>query len=126
MMPWPILRDARLRRSPQDEMKCEAEPQRNPYSESEREFLKRGVSRQKAFSRRESAGFLPSGPKFQAFQTSSDIEADLALQTEWLQRNRIRRTTHQQVSAGANTDGRAALRAGIVARKIAWPKPRDR
>src|SRR4051812_7163539 len=32
MMPWPILRDARLRRSPQDEVKCAAEPQRNPYS----------------------------------------------------------------------------------------------
>src|SRR5450759_3014222 len=68
---------------------------------------------------------LPSRPKFQAFQPGRETNADLALHAERLQRDRIRRAAHQHVAADPDPERRAALRAGVVAREIAGPEPRD-
>src|SRR6266480_4543705 len=69
---------------------------------------------------------LPPRSKFQAFQAGRDAEADLALDAEWLQRDRIRRAADQHVAADPDADRRAALRAGVIAREIAGPEPRHR
>ena len=73
----------------------------------------------------EAAGYL-SRPKFQAFQPGGDAEADLALQAERLQRDRIVGAADQHVAADADADRRAALRAGVIAGEIAGPEPRHR
>src|ERR1700722_5160735 len=69
---------------------------------------------------------LPSRPKFQALQTGRDIEADLALQAQRLQRDRIVRAADQHIAACPDADRSTALRAGVVARKVAGPEPGDR
>src|SRR6266700_8326790 len=69
---------------------------------------------------------LPPRSKFQAFQAGRDAEADLALDAERLQRDRIRRAADQHVAADPDADRRAALRAGVIAREIAGPEPRHR
>src|SRR3984893_18961985 len=69
---------------------------------------------------------LPSRPEFQALQPGRDVESDLALQTERLKRNRIVRTADQNIAAAADADRGAALRARVIAGKIARPEPRDR
>src|SRR5277367_2351595 len=69
---------------------------------------------------------LPSRPQFQALQPGCDVEADLTLQAERLQRDRIGRTTDQNVAAAAHADRRAAWRTSIVAGKITRPEPRHR
>src|ERR1700738_2497544 len=61
---------------------------------------------------------LPSRPKFQAFQPGRNAEADLALQAERLQRDRIVRAADQRVAAGTDADRRTALRAGVIAGEI--------
>src|SRR5712672_4813157 len=69
---------------------------------------------------------LPSRPKFEAFQPGCDTKADLPLDAERLQSDRIGRAAHQNIAAEADADRRAALCAGIIAREIAGPEPRDR
>src|SRR5258705_1925261 len=69
---------------------------------------------------------LSSRPQFQAFQPGRDADADLALHAKRLQRDRIVRSADQRVAADADTERRAALRAGIVAGKVARSKPRHR
>src|SRR5947207_2392316 len=69
---------------------------------------------------------LPSRAKFQALKPGGHAQADLALNAERLQRDRIVRTADQHVAAQADADRRAALRAGVGARQIARPEPRDR
>src|SRR6266852_7827410 len=69
---------------------------------------------------------LPSRPEFQAFQPGRDVEAELALHAERLQRDRIRRAADQHVAAEPDANRRAALRADVVAREIARPEPRHR
>src|ERR1700733_6670098 len=61
---------------------------------------------------------LTSGTQFQAFKSGGDVQADLALQAQRLQRDRIVGAADQHVAAGADTDRSAALRAGIVAGEI--------
>src|SRR5882757_343191 len=69
---------------------------------------------------------LPPRPQFQAFQSGRDADADLALHAERLQRDRIVRSADQRVAADADAERRAALRTGVVAGKVARPKPRHR
>src|SRR5579864_3862053 len=53
--------------------------------------------------------WLPARTQFQAFQTGRDAQADLALQAERLKCDRVVGATDQDVAAGADADGRAAL-----------------
>jgi hypothetical protein len=69
---------------------------------------------------------LPPRPQLQAFQSGGDAEADLALQAERLQRDRIVGAADQHIAAGADPDRRTALSAGISAGEIAGPEPRHR
>src|SRR5438067_1421399 len=71
------------------------------------------------------AATLPSRPQFQALEPRGDVQTDLTLQAEWLQRDRIVRPADQEVAASTDADRRAALRARVVAGEIARPKPRD-
>src|SRR6185437_4687365 len=72
------------------------------------------------------AAALPARPKFEALQSGRDIEADLALHAQWLQRDRIVGATDQHVAADADPDRRAALGAGIIAGEIAGSQSGDR
>src|ERR1700727_3540109 len=69
---------------------------------------------------------LPSRAKLEALQSGRDVEAALALHAQRLQRDRIVGTADQHIAADADADRRAALRAGVIARQIARPEPRDR
>src|SRR5438477_365268 len=55
---------------------------------------------------------LPARPQFQAFKPSGHVQADLALNAQRLQRDRIVRTADQHITAQADPDRCAALRAG--------------
>src|ERR1700737_4426914 len=55
-----------------------------------------------------SACFLTSRPEFQAFQPGRDVDADLALQAERLQGDRIVGTADQHVAADTDAEPRAA------------------
>src|SRR5438477_6600764 len=59
------------------------------------------------------------------FKTGRNAEADLALDAQRLQRDRILRTADQPVRADADTRCRAALRASIAAGNVAGAKPAD-
>ena len=63
----------------------------------------------------------PARAKFQALQPGRDVEADLALHAERLQRDRIVGAADQHVAADADANRRAALRAGVIAGEIAGP-----
>src|SRR5215468_5021235 len=69
---------------------------------------------------------LTTWPEFQAFEARSDVESDLALHAERPERDRIVGAADQHVAPQADTDRRAALRAGIVAREVAGPEAVDR
>src|ERR1700759_3662649 len=69
---------------------------------------------------------LSSRPQLQAFQSGRDTEADLTLHADRLQRDRIVRAAEQHVTADPDAERRTAVRAGVVARKIARAKPRCR
>src|ERR1700733_4778482 len=68
---------------------------------------------------------LTSGTQFQAFKSGGDVQANLALQAQRLQRDRIVGTADQHVAAGADADRGAALRAGIIAGEIAGSQAPD-
>src|SRR5438067_3889840 len=65
---------------------------------------------------------LSPRPQFQALQPGRDADADLALHAERLQRDRVVRAADQRVAADADAEGRAALRADVITRKIARPQ----
>jgi hypothetical protein len=69
---------------------------------------------------------LPPRPQFQPFDAQRKIDSDLALYTERLQRDRVRRAADQHVAAEADPERRAALCAGVVAGQIARSEPRYR
>src|SRR6516165_8143052 len=69
---------------------------------------------------------LPSRPKFQTLQTRGDVDADLALHAQGLQRDGIVGTANQHIAADADADRGASLRARVVAGEIAWPEAGDR
>src|ERR1700683_1707623 len=69
---------------------------------------------------------LPPRPKLQAFQPGRDIESDLTLQAQRLQRDRIVRAAHQHIATNPDPERRAAICADIVAREIAEPELHDR
>ena len=69
---------------------------------------------------------LTPRPEFQALQPGGDADADLSLQAQRLQRDRIRGTAHQHVAADADAERRAALRAGLISGNVTGPKPRHR
>ena len=62
----------------------------------------------------------------ETFQPGRDVEADLALQAQRLQRDRIVGIADQHIAAEADTDRGAALGAGIGACEVALPDPRHR
>src|ERR1700733_8553221 len=65
-------------------------------------------------------------PKFQAFQPGCDAEADLALHTQRLQRDRVVGTADQRVTADPDANRSTTLCAGVIAGEIAGPEPGDR
>src|SRR5580698_11642252 len=69
---------------------------------------------------------LPSRTQFQAFKSGGDVQTDLTLQAQRLQRDRIVGTADQHVASGTDANRGAALRAGIVAGEIAGPQAPDR
>src|SRR5262249_12795753 len=78
------------------------------------------------FTERGMRGRSTSRTKFQALETGGDVDSDLALQAERLQRDGIVGAADQHIAAGADAERGAALRAGIVARKVTRPEARDR
>src|SRR3954452_4431973 len=58
---------------------------------------------------------LTTGPEFQALEAGRDVEADLALQAERLERDRIVGAADQHVAADTDAERRAALRARVIA-----------
>src|SRR2546430_12488159 len=89
-------------------------------------FARRRASADKRGERGEGEEKLPSRPQFQALQPGGDVKADLALQAERLQGDRIGRAADKNVATGADADRRAALRARVVAGEIARTEPLDR
>src|SRR5689334_20871446 len=66
-----------------------------------------------------------AGAQLQTLQARGDVESDLALHAERLQRDRVGRAADQHVAAEADADRGRALRAGIVAREITDAETRD-
>src|SRR3954469_10681865 len=66
---------------------------------------------------------LPARPEFQAFQSGSNADADLALHAERLQRDRIGGAADQHIAADADAERGAALRADIIAGEVARTEP---
>ncbi|MHC2402946.1 hypothetical protein ACVMGC_007490 [Bradyrhizobium barranii subsp. barranii] len=64
--------------------------------------------------------------EFQTLEAGGDVEADLALHAERLERDRIVGATDQCVATDTDADRGAALRAGIIAREITGAEPIDR
>src|SRR6476646_566197 len=65
----------------------------------------------------------PAWAKFQALQAGRDVEADLALHAERLERDRIVGAADQHVAAETDTARGAALRTGVVAGEVARAEP---
>src|SRR5215216_2829198 len=66
---------------------------------------------------------LTPRPQFQAFQSGSNADADLALHAQGLQRDRIGGAADQHIAADADAEGRTALRADVIAGEVARPEP---
>src|SRR4051812_1562938 len=64
-----------------------------------------------------------SRAEFQALEAGGDVEADLALHAERLERDRIVGAADQHVAAETDTDRGAALRTGVVAGEVARAEP---
>src|SRR5882724_894467 len=67
-----------------------------------------------------------SRPQFQAFQSGSDADADLALHAQRLQRDRIVGSANQHIAADTDAERRTTLCAGVGAGEVARPEPRHR
>src|SRR5262249_31971308 len=70
--------------------------------------------------------FLTSRPEFQTLEPGGDVEADLTLQAQRLQRDRVVGAADQPIAAATDANRCAALRAGIIAGEITRPEPVDR
>src|ERR1700722_3377152 len=68
---------------------------------------------------------LASRTQFQAFKSGGDVQTNLALQAQRLQRDRIIGAADQHVAAGADADRGATLRASIIAGEIAGSQAPD-
>jgi len=68
---------------------------------------------------------LPTRPQFQACQPGRDVDADLALHAERLQRDGIVGAADQNVAADTDTERGAALGTGISDGEIARRQLRD-
>src|SRR6478752_8101558 len=66
---------------------------------------------------------LTARAQFQALEAGGDVEADLALHAERLQRDRIVGAADQHIAAEADTDRGAALRTGVGAGEVARSEP---
>src|SRR5579871_259545 len=67
-----------------------------------------------------------SGTQFQLFEAGRDIQADLSLHAQRLQRDGVVGTAVEPVGADPDTCRRTALRAAVTAGEVTGPKPSDR